>query len=316
MGRFYHQFSMQSHRRSIILLVIVGLFLSWYGINWAYQTYYDKPRKELGAKIAQYEHDILAGKNNIANMQQFIGRNQSQMLYYRSMPRTPNDVRSQYTQWLFELMKYCDVKEPNIVSDVPSVMSFDRRNYRFHVRGTCSLDQLNRLLFEFASAPFLHRISNMLIAAQEKTGLIGVALTIDALAIPPRNRQDPYPPLSQMPTGYWQRLGSNDFEVYRVVSQRNLLQAARGGIDKADYTYLTTISQVGDEKEVWFTVRTEDNRVEHRRQGDAIHFGSFRAKILEVTDEDVLVDRDGTLWLLTVGDCLNQAFALPPELRP
>ena len=250
-------------------------------------------------------------KNNIAIMRQFNANHE--IFYYRSLPRLPNDVRSLYTFWLLELLKFCDVEGSDVNSDNPTPTRFRSYNYHFHVRGACSLDQLSRLLFEFYYAPFLHRITAMTITPQENSEKVSIALTIDGLSIPPPFSTSPVPLTNQLPYGFYHpRLASNQLETYQVIAERNLLQAVRGGVDKADYTFLTGINQIDGENEAWFSVRT-DGSVLKAKLGERISIGSVRATIKEILGEDLVFDRDGSLWLLTLGECLNQAFALPKE---
>lgn len=300
--------------RNVIMIGLLAIFFVWYGLSWAYKSLYKEPRDRLGAQIAQLKQGIENGKRNIAMMQQFSGQNL--LLYSRSMPRIPNEVRTQYTFWFLELLKFCDVEDGDVKSDNPTRMAFDGWNYRFHVRGNCTLDQLSRLLFEFYNVPYLHRITALSITPVEgKEGRIAFSMTVDALSIKPRYPNDPYPlsnQLPQLPSGRLPRLASNDLTSYRAIADRNLLQAAKGGVDRADYAYVTAINEVEDQTEVWITVRT-DNSIVKVIKGDPIRIGSFRAKLVDILEEDLVFERDGRRWLLTLGDCLNQAFALPPE---
>ena len=121
-----------------------------------------------------------------------------------------------------------------------------------------------------------------------------------------------YPPTNQLPTGFIPRLAFNDLTAYQVISERHLLQTARGGIDRADYTFLTAILEIGNQTEVWFSVRTDDTLIK-ARLGDTIRSGSFSGRLVEILDQDIVLDRNGERWLLTTGESLEQAFALPPE---
>jgi hypothetical protein len=135
-------------------------------------------------------------------------------------------------------------------------------------------------------------------------------MTINVLAL----NTYPYPPPlgNQLPTGIVPRSAFNDLAMYQVIAERNLLQTARGGIDQADFTFLTAIFEINNQKKVWFSVRTDDSRIE-AKLGDLIRSGSFSGRLVEILDYDIVLDRNGERWLLTAGESLNQAFALPPE---
>jgi hypothetical protein len=176
------------------------------------------------------------------------------------------------------------------------------------------LDQLSRFLFEFYYAPFLHRVTAMsVVPVDGSEGRITCSLTIDVLALRPPNSQAAYPSKDQLPTGYIARLKSNNLTTYQVIADRNLLQAAKGGVDRADYTYLTAINSIDGQPEIWLTVRTEDSIIK-AKQGDSVRIGSFRAEVVEIFEQDAVFESQGMRWLVTLGDCLNQAFSLPPEI--
>lgn len=309
--------------RNIVTLAVLACFFAWYGIDWAYGTLYQQPRQRLGDEMAKLKAEIATGKNNVAAWTQ--GYNQFSGFYARSLPRLPNEAQSLYTQWLLELLKYCDVKGGDVNSQNPTRTAFGL-HFRFTVRGTCSLDQWSRLLFEFYYASYLHRIAAMTLTPVDgKEGQITFTLTIDALRLQQPFEAAPFPLRDRLPDfyPYISRLASNRLEDYQIIAKRNLMQAAKGGVDRADYTYLTAINQVDGVPEVWLTDRTgrADGAADvgadgiwKVKKGDALRIGSFRATVVDVLgQEDVIFERDGMRWLVALGDCLNQAYALAPE---
>jgi hypothetical protein len=302
--------------RNLILIIGLSLFLLWYVAFWAYQTQYLAPRKKLGDEITKLSQAIDGGKQNIAAMTQFCSQNIG--YYYRSLPRVPNDARSQYGFWLLELLQYSGF-EKNSVNDALPTQILSGANYQFTIQCTGTLSQLSYFLFEFYYAPFLHRITTLTLTPIEgNIEKLTFSLTVNALALRPRDVNDPYPAMNQLPIGiagleYISRLASNDLTTYNVIADRNLLQTAKGGVDRADYTFLTAILQQGDQTEVWFSVRTDDSLIK-AKLGDSINSGSFTGKIVEILDQDIVLERkDGSRWLLTTSDSLHDAFALPPE---
>ena len=293
--------------RNLILIAGLALFLIGYVGYWAYKFQYLEPRKELGDEIAKLSGEIDRGKENYNMMVQ--SWNQNKGFYYRSLPRTPNDARL-YFFWLLELLQYSGLDNSRVGdgshSRVPSGW-----DYRFTVQCTGSLSQLSDFLFEFYHAPFLHRISSMTLTPTEgNREKLTFDMTINALALQPRDLKDPYPSPNQLPAGFIiPRLMFNDPAVYNVISERNIMQTAKGGVDRADYTVLTSIL---NQEEVWFWVQTDDSRIA-AKLGDSIHSGSFSGRVVEILDQDIVLDRNGALWLLTAGESLNEAFALPPE---
>ena len=136
-------------------------------------------------------------------------------------------------------------------------------------------------------------------------------IIVSALALQPHQQDDTYPMNDRLPWGHYRRLYSNDLTAYQRIAERNLLQTARGGIDRADFTVLTGIIP-GDPTEVWFSVKTDDSVI-RAKLGDPIRSGSFSGKIVEIFDQDIILEHNGSRWLLEVGESLRDAFALPPE---
>ena len=298
--------------RNFILLTGLTLFLLWYVSSWAYQTCFLLPRKELGEEIAKLSGEIQYGRQTLDNMTQFFENNKG--LYRRSLPLSQNYAQSLYTYWLLELLPYCGLEGNDVRSSVPArpVSGLD---YRFTIQCTGSLSQLTNFLFEFYCAPILHRITSITLKPMEgNQEKMTFFLTVNALALRPHRQGDMYPMAYQLPTGWWYpRLAPNDLSFYQSIASRNLLQTAQGGVDRADYTRLTAIIQSGDQIEVWFSVLTDDSVIKAKR-GDLIQSGSFSGKFVEVYDQkDIVIDRDGSRWLLSTGEYLKEAFALPPE---
>ena len=297
--------------RNLIMIVLLAMYLLWYVGNWAYKEQYRQPRETLTTQINELSQQIERGVSSIAEMRQFNEQiERTYWLYPRSLPPAPNDAR-QYSFWLLELLQYSGL-ENNDVRDNPHSREQFGANYRFNVQCTGTLSQFSHFLFEFYYAPFLHRIAALTLTPIDGDAeKLTFSMTINALAMDSRYNPSP---TDQLPSGWaFPRLASNNLAAYQVIEDRNLLQAARGGIDRADYTVLTGLPQIGDQKEVWFSVQTTDDPPIRAKLGDTIRSGSFVGKIVEIYDQDIVLERNGSHWLLTAGERLNEAFALPPE---
>ena len=304
--------------RNLILIVFLALFFGWYVSHWAYHTQYREPRDELTTQIAELSQQIERGEASVAAMKQMNDQTeQTYWLFPRSLPHIPNYAR-QYSFLLSEMLQYCGL-ELNDVRDYPPTHVPSGADYRFYVQSTGTLSQLSHFLFEFYYAPFLHRISSLTLTPIEgDEDRITFSMTINALAMDARFST--YPVTNQLPGGWvYPRAASNNLATYQVIEERNLLQAAKGGLDRADFTFLTGLTRTYSQNEHWvqvdFTVRTDDSRMA-AKLGDTIRSGSFAGKIVEIHEQDIVLDREGSRWLLTLGESLNQAFALPPETAP
>jgi len=320
--------------RNFILITGLVLFLIGYVGYWAYKTQYLEPRKTLGDEIATLSYQIEQGQQNHAGMAQFCTNNFR--LYYRTLPQNQNAAQVQYSFWLLELLRYSGFESPHVDPSrpvrVPSGASF-----QFTILCTGTLEQLSHFLFEFYYAPFLHRITTMTLApVVGEPDRMQFSITVNALTMNLNTFSsminsfgwdwNTIPPVPPFPTGwtvprlaYFPQSATQEtffeeqFRIYDSIGRRNLLQTASGGIDRADYTILTGIVVRDDQPEAWFRALTDD--VTHiKKLGDAIQFGSFSGKLVEILDHDIVLERDnGTRWLLTAGENLSEAFALPPE---
>ena len=303
---------MTTSSRNSILFVCLMLFLACYGSYWAFRVFYLKPRQELKNEIAKVSNDIQIGRENLNARSLFF--DQYKQFYMRSLPLASNSAQSQYFWWLLESLQYSGFENNTVVVRSPTQLPPGRIDYSFSVQCSGSLTQLSYFLFEFYYAPFLHRITSMTLTPIDgHAEKLTFSLTVDALALRPHRQDDIYPMRDQIPSGYFPRLRSNDLTAYQaVIAERNLLQTAKGGIDKADHTILTAILH-GHPTEVWFSIRTDDSTDIKAKLGDSINAGSFSGKVVEIFDQDIVLERGGTRWLMTIGESLKDAFALPPE---
>ena len=305
--------------RNLILIILLSAFLLWYVGNWAYTTQYLDPRNELTADINTLSQQIEWGEDNLAARRHF--NKQNFWWYHRSLPSTPNDVR-QYSFWLLEVLQYYGFENNRVEDFAPTRFPPIGADCRFQVRCTGSLEQLSYFLAEFYTAPFLHRITSMTLTPTEGSEeILDFSITINALAMDARFNpfRDANNQVSnQLPTGWFPRLMFNDLAFYQVIADRNLLRTARGGIDRADFTHLSALHLINGQKEAWFRVLTDPDGTPptRARLGDTIRFGSFEGRIVEIHDLDIVIDRGGERWLLSVSgnnNRLSDAFALPPE---
>ena len=108
------------------------------------------------------------------------------------------------------------------------------------------------------------------------------------------------------------RLASARLEDYRVIVQRNLF-AVGSGSNATDHAYLTAVNAVNGRPEAWFSLRAED-RILKLHEGEDLAVGTFHGTVREIAGTEVVLESEGQRWLLTIGDNLGQAFALPPGL--
>ncbi|MBN2477562.1 MAG: hypothetical protein JXB62_23345 [Pirellulales bacterium] len=292
--------------RKQILAAIFGLMLLFYGGDWLLKTVLRGPLQKRRSQTARLEKTIELREQQLANVRkakQILAVWQSQ-----SLPGNVEVARSLYRGWLLELVRHVDLAGHSVESGEPL-----RRKDRywllpFTVRGRGSLEQLTKFLFEFYRAPHLHQIGSIGITPSQNGEQLDLSFSIEALALPGADRTD------RLASGSSNRLASASLEDYHVILQRNLF-AVGGSLDAVEHTYLDgVVSAAGGRPQAWFGLRLSgEQRKLH--EGEQLTVGGFTATIVEIAveDHDVVLEADGQRWLLSLGENLTEAFALPPE---
>lgn len=302
---------MKNLRNLITVLVLLGVFF-WYGGGWAYRSLYKEPREELREKIGQYEQAIGQYKTQNDYMQTLIEQNQK--YYLRSLPQRQNSVLARYELWLRQCADFSGIADSEVLRSAPRMLQGQiGMQYTFNLSGEASLDQISRFLYEFYWTPYLHRIVSVDISPIERSDLLNLSIRIEAIALRRPYQNAYYPLMDDLPSGYLQRLSSRPFRTYASIAENNFMQFTRGGLDRADQTYLMFIAFIDGKGEIRLKDRTTDETI-IAHIGDTLNIGSFNAKLVEITDrDDVLFEENGRLWLLSNGDPLSKVFAIPPE---
>ncbi len=222
----------------------------------------------------------------------------------RSLPDHMQTALTLYQGWLIQLAEQVGLEHRSIDCGSPVV----RPGYKtipFSVRGTGTMDQLTRFLFTFYRAPHMHRIRSMAVTPIASGARLSLTFSIDALVVDGCLRKD------RLATGTAKVLASEKIEDYRILAQRNLLGRNRVA-EVAELTELTAVMAIDGRSVAWFMNRMED-KLQKLQVGDRLEAGWFGGKVVEIVQDDVILEVDGQRWLLTRGDRLVDAVALPPE---
>jgi len=243
----------------------------------------------------------------------------------QSLPGNLEVARSLYQAWLVELVNDVRLLDPSVNSSEPVGRKGLYHTLGYSVRGRGTLEQLTMFLFAFYQTDLLHQIRSLNITPLAQGSQLDLSVTIEALVldhVAARSKDDDQQTAfeefrrrsgAEDPSRVSHRLASTKLKDYAIIAQRNLFGMGGGGVaDPTDHTYLTSISIVNNQPEVWLTDRTTD-KVHKVRQGDVFEVGPLVCTITEVYGSDVIIESDGERGLLTLGDKLTDAHALPPE---
>lgn len=290
------------NRRNLMLLVL-GLILAVYAGQWLKSNLLDTPLEKRKQRTVALSAEIDKRKKQLTQ-----AREAGKKLVEWQRQSLPSDVevaRSLYQGWLLELVSHVGLSDPNVNSNEPAAHKNMYTVLVFSIRGRGTLEQLTKFLYEFYMAGHLHQIRSIGITPIQKTGELDLSITIEALALPGADRKD------TLTTERSARLASANLEDYRPIVLRNLF-AVGGGLDPTDQTYLSAVNYINGQPEAWFTLRDTDELLKLRK-GDQLAVGQFSGVVVEIDGADVIVESEGQRWLLSIGDNLTQAYALPPE---
>lgn len=285
--------------------ITIGLFALLFGL-FAVDQFWSRmivePRDIAQDKLDRGTKQKNKMKLQIKQAQQKIRRFDA--WHKRSLPSDVDSARTQYQGWLVRLVARVGLEQRYVDSGTPSART-GHRILPFTIRGVGTMEQLTELLFEFYKAPHLHRIRTLSISPLGAGDRLDLSFAIEALIVEGCDRVD------MLATGSSTSLASDNLSAYRVLAHRNLFgRSPRAGV--AELTELTAVVAVDGVSEAWFMNRIEDT-MQKLRVGDRLDAGWFEGQIVEIEGNDVVLDADGDRWLLTRGDRLTDAVALPPE---
>lgn len=290
-------------RERILAIVVAGLLLVWGG-NWLFQRALQGPYNARLARIEQLQAEIKRKRDNLRQARATTEK--LQRWQAQSLPSNPLVARSLYQNWLVELVGRAGFQKPNVDSSDP----LSRRDFLrlpFTVRGRGTLEQLTNFLHDFYRADHLHQIQRLTIQPVPKTNELELTFSIDALVLRDADRED------QLSKARSTRLAYENLADYQAIVARNVFgDGSTTDYDPADFTVLTAVLDVNGLPEAWLTVQTTDQRM-RLQVGDSFEVGQFRGTVVEIDAPDVIIASDDERWLITLGESLAQATALPPE---
>jgi hypothetical protein len=292
---------MSKYRKHILIGVFAAMVL-WFGGDWLLQSLLYEPLATCRERTGRLQREMLDQRRSREKARK--AEKDLELFKLQSLPSNLEVARSQYQAWLLALVEHVAFTNPNVDSSEPV------KRKRFHTlsfafRGKGTLEQLTRFLFEFYSTDHLHQIRSLSIMPLQGSNLLELAINIDALVLLQAVSKDRL--VSRRST----RLASAQLEEYQWVVQRNLFGLSNSS-DPMNFAYLTAVNYVDGVPEAWFSIRNTDE-ILHLRPGDAIEVGQFKGTVREITDSDVVLESEGDRWLMTVGENLAQASALPGE---
>ncbi len=223
----------------------------------------------------------------------------------RSLPSDPNQARIIYQDWLVELVESSGLTSPSFDSGSPASRGGTYYALSFSVRARGTLEQLTKFLYEFYRAGHLHQIQSLGINPLRSAGLLDLNIKIEALSLKAAAPDD------ELSTELSPAFADRPFSEFTAMIRRNVFGVGTGDV-AAEETVLTGTPTSGGLSEAWFKLG-EQGEVLRLKVGETLQVGHFTGTVAEILDSEVILEAGGERWLLTIGEKLNEASALPPE---
>jgi hypothetical protein len=281
------------------LVVIASLYVG----DWLIQQVLSGPLQEREARIEQLEANIETREQRLTEARRTA--QQMELWEAQSLPSDVEVARSLYQAWLLELVGEVGLGNPNVDSSEPSSRKGLYNVLGFSVRGRGSLTTLTQFLHEFYRSPHLHQIRTISLSPVGNEGQLDLALTMEALSLPDATRRD------QLAEGESERLLFAELEPYLLIARRNIFGTG-GGFDPTEHAFLTAITRVDGRPLAWFNLRDVDETLQ-LAAGAEFQVGRTQLRLLRIEQGDVLLEAKGEYWLVSVGESVAQAVAIPEE---
>jgi len=306
--------------RTLGLAAALFVMVAYFGGEWLLDNLIQGPIEVARGRRTQLERDVQQRETSLQRL-----REAGKLLATwedQSLPADTEAARSLYQAWLVELVDDVGWASPSVTSSEPVARAGLYYTLSFSVRGRGTLEQLTQFLFAFYQADLLHQLRSLTITPLQRSEYLDLSLAIETLILQPAAAagakkeaaaaaENVYEQFRRRTWRVSDRLAFDTVAAYDVIVRRNLF-ALGGGFDPTDHTYLTSITLVNGEPEVWFTNRATDEVVK-LRAGGRLQLGPLTFLLAEVLDTDVIIETDGERWLLSLGDKITDAHALPPE---
>jgi len=288
-------------KKQFILYGGLVLCVLGFGGNWAYDHFYDSARKELADKQHDLEEKLDKRQKELKRTKK-TAKNAA-AFEHQSLPSNVDVARSVYRSWLIQQVEQAGIVSPNVDSGSPANHHGLFQSLPFSIRGRATLEQLTRFLYAFYRANHLHQIQSLGITPLSNSPQLDISLSIEALILPGADRADR---LADGPSEAWT---ARQFDEFRSIVRRNLF-AAGGALDSVAQTFLSGITAVDGRFQAWFDLRASNKTVK-LSVGDTLDVGEFRGTVVDIDKLDVTLESAGERWLISVGENLDQAFAVP-----
>lgn len=231
----------------------------------------------------------------------------------QSLPTNRDVAESLYQDWLRTQLTGAGMTVTQIADKSGSARNPQFGEVAIEVRADGALPQLTDFLHRFYSGPHLHRISSATITAADGGQKLSLTMTAAALIMPDAKRADKLAEGDPRPI---EGVKSLD-EIRQRLVDRNMFVAhtpksgeatADASASEAEFTGAVYGS---DGWQGWVRNKTS-GQVSRFAEGDAVEFGSFKGKVVEIENRRMVIETDKGRVELRAGQNFSQTTLLAP----
>ncbi len=272
---------------------------------------------QVGTTFRQRHQAIISLKRQVRDKQLQVerGREASRLMdqyTQRSLPADREMAHGLYQTWLMQIVKDTGLSDPS-VRPLPIQVSKDlyqQLAYKIVAKG--KLEQILQFFSRFYSTDHLHRIHHVKLTPDTDPAIVGLDLTIDALAM----HQAPLAKeLRTAESSRWQPAQAAEW-IQQVVARNPFSPATPAApappadqpITNHEDAKLASITGViiGERPEIWLAL-TKDNRTLQLAEGAAFQVGSLTGVVDRIGARLIHLTLGGQPLVARVGRPLNEA---------
>jgi hypothetical protein len=231
----------------------------------------------------------------------------------QSLPTNRDVAESLYQDWLRAQLTGAGMTVTQIADKSGSARNPQFGEVAIEVRADGALPQLTDFLHRFYSGPHLHRISSATITAADGGQKLSLTMTAAALILPDAKRTDKLAEGDPRPI---EGVKSLD-EIRQRLVDRNVFVAyapKSSGVttdsNAAEAEFSSTVYG-SDGWQGWVRNKTSGN-VSRFAVGDAVEFGTFKGKVVEIENRRMVIETDKGRVELRAGQNFSQTTLLAP----
>lgn len=297
-----------NNRTPLLLGIMVIVVAVWVADQFKVFSFLENLGKGHQSALAAIDNKIKILSNSIDDG--IVAADRLSHLEKLSLPHDPDLARSQYQAWLTALVSKHRLSQSSVDVGMPAAVAINDggkkheayRRYGFTVNASGTLEQVTQFLFDYYHAGHLQKINTMNLN-RAGGGRFTITISGEALGLKTCDRK------SQLSQVVGNRLAMHSVDDYAGIVRRNIFSREVGATLK-----LISLSSVTFDKsgvpEAWFKIGANKTTKKLQR-GGKLNVSVHEIEVIDIQPRSALVDVDGNMFDLPIGESIFQAMTSP-----